>query len=178
MPTLFSFGIHGAFCAVNRRLLPTERLLAFLDDIHVICRPQRVSDVCGRSKKSCVPFTGAGPSGKTQIWNRSGLLPSGRQAVAAAARISDRGVVWRGDPTLLFAQQRGGSPRHPLGHTEFLKAHLRGVINSHSVLWERNLQSAWFLLVFFAATRANFLLRSTEWPTSLQETTMPPCGAA
>ena len=42
MPLLFSFGLHRSLCAVSDRLLPTERLLAFLDDLHVICSPERV----------------------------------------------------------------------------------------------------------------------------------------
>ena len=57
MPALFSLDIHAASCAVNHRLLQTERLLTFLDDIHTICRPERVSCMW-RSKKSCGPIHG------------------------------------------------------------------------------------------------------------------------
>ena len=45
VPALFSLGLHAALCVVNRRLLPNERLLAFLDDIYALCGPERVSDV-------------------------------------------------------------------------------------------------------------------------------------
>ena len=73
--------------------------------------------------------------------------------------------MWRGDPSLSLAEQGVKVLGTPLGHTEFLKAQLREVINSHSILWERipsvpDLQSAWLLFVFCAATRANYLLRS------------------
>ena len=54
MPALFSLGLHAALCAVSR-LLPNERLLDFLNDIHALCRPERVS---WRSKKSCGPTHG------------------------------------------------------------------------------------------------------------------------
>ena len=45
MPTLYSLGQHRALEAVAHRLHPTERLFAFLDDLYVVCRPDRVVDV-------------------------------------------------------------------------------------------------------------------------------------
>ena len=45
MPALFALGLHQALIAVQASLLPSERLLAFLDDIFVVCSPERVSDV-------------------------------------------------------------------------------------------------------------------------------------
>ena len=39
MPLLFSVGQHAALEAIQRKL-PTEKLLAFLDDIHVVSRPE------------------------------------------------------------------------------------------------------------------------------------------
>ena len=44
MPALFTLGQQRAVLAGSDRLLPTERLLAFMDDVYVIC-PDRVSDV-------------------------------------------------------------------------------------------------------------------------------------
>ena len=38
MPLLFALGIHGALAEVSRRLLPSERLCAFLDDVYVVCQ--------------------------------------------------------------------------------------------------------------------------------------------
>ena len=55
MPALFSLGLHAALCAVNRRLLPNERLLAFLDDIYALCR-------LGAPRRVVGPFTDSGPS--------------------------------------------------------------------------------------------------------------------
>ena len=45
MPLLFSLGLHRALRAVSDRLLPSQRLLAFLDDICVICSSDRVVSV-------------------------------------------------------------------------------------------------------------------------------------
>ena len=42
MPALFALGQHNALVTVQFRLGPHERLFAFLDDIHVVCRPDRV----------------------------------------------------------------------------------------------------------------------------------------
>ena len=41
MPLLFSLGMHPALVAAQRRLRPSERIFAFLDDICVVCLPER-----------------------------------------------------------------------------------------------------------------------------------------
>ena len=45
MPMLFCLGQHGALAAVEGRLKAGEKLFAFLDDIYLICQPDRVQDV-------------------------------------------------------------------------------------------------------------------------------------
>ena len=42
MPMLYSLGQHHALCAVQSKLRLDERLFALLDDIYVVCRPERV----------------------------------------------------------------------------------------------------------------------------------------
>ena len=42
MPLLFSIGIQGALEQVARSLGPGEHLCAFLDDIYMVCEPDRV----------------------------------------------------------------------------------------------------------------------------------------
>ena len=54
MPLLFSLGQHQALEAVQRQLLPDERLLAFLDDICTVTSPERVGPVYKILQK---PFT-------------------------------------------------------------------------------------------------------------------------
>ena len=42
MPLLFALGQHEALLAVSRQLRPNERLFAFLDDIYLTTKPDRV----------------------------------------------------------------------------------------------------------------------------------------
>ena len=45
MPMLFALGQHRALEAVQRRLRDNEKLFAFLDDVYLVCTPNRVADV-------------------------------------------------------------------------------------------------------------------------------------
>ena len=45
MPMLFSLGQHAALMAVAARLREEERLLAFLDDSHIVTSPDRTVEV-------------------------------------------------------------------------------------------------------------------------------------
>ena len=165
MPALFSLGLHAVLCAVNR-MLPNERLLAFLDDIYALCRLARVSDVFVALQE--------------ELWAHPRI-----QVLQAVGKLSLPRPHFRprgGDPSLPLAEQGVKVLGTPLGHTKFLKAQLREVINSHSILWERIPsvpdQSAWLLLVFCAdpiICSAAFL---PMWLTNMRGTTMTPCGAA
>ena len=48
-PLLFSLGQHASLEALQRRMRPTERLMAYLDDIYFASRPERVGDVVAAS---------------------------------------------------------------------------------------------------------------------------------
>ena len=71
MPLLYSVGQHRALEAISR-LLGSEKLLAYLDDIYVITRSDRVGDVytavCQNLwTHACVSIN----NGKTKkVWNR------------------------------------------------------------------------------------------------------------
>ena len=45
MPLLFALGVHDALHEVAQKLRPGEDICAFLDDVHVLCAPDRVRDV-------------------------------------------------------------------------------------------------------------------------------------
>ena len=45
MPLLFSLGQHRAMVAVQAQLKEGERLFAFLDDIYVVCSPDRIGQI-------------------------------------------------------------------------------------------------------------------------------------
>ena len=73
-------------------------------------------------------------------------------------------VVWRGDLSLPADQQGIKVLGTPLGSPEYVQAMLERLSASHQRLVDRishitNLQSAWLLLLFCAASRPNYILR-------------------
>ena len=107
MPALCSLGQHGALEAIAGRLLPSERLFAFLDDLYIVCRPERVVDVYNIVDVELWNHAKIQiHQGKTQVWNQSGVEPRGIETLQAAAQLRDpNAVVWRGDTTLPEAEQ-------------------------------------------------------------------------
>ena len=45
MPLPFSLGVHKSLKSISDRLLNSEKCFAFLDDIYLVCRPNRVAAV-------------------------------------------------------------------------------------------------------------------------------------
>ena len=65
--------------------------------------------------------------GKTQVWNRGGVEPSGMEEITRAARVvKPDAVVWRGDPLLPFSQQGVKVLGIPIGHTEYVREFWKG----------------------------------------------------
>ena len=78
-------------------------------------------------------------------------------------RWTPRAVVWKG-PELPVEDQGIKVLGTPLGHPEFVTAHLERITAEHRVLLDRipavqDVQSAWLILLHCAAARANYLLR-------------------
>ena len=76
-------------------------------------------------------------------------------------------IVWRVDHRLPVMQQGVVVLGSPVGHDEFIKAKLMSKVTEHQTLLERiplvrDVQSAWLLLLFCAATRANNWLRTVR----------------
>ena len=171
MPALFSLGQHPALEAVQSQLLEGETLCAFLDDLYAICSPDRavpIFNLIQRELWTCSRIEVH--LGKTQIWNRGLFEPFGCHLLTAAARrVDPTAVVWRGDPTLP-ADQRGMKVLGtPLGHSEYVDAQLRHITAEHQILLDRiphvtDLQCAWLLLLFCAASRPNYVLRVLHPP--------------
>ena len=94
--------------------------------------------------------------GKTQVWNRSGVVPAGIEEISRAARlVKPDAIVWRGDEELPLAQQGIRVLGAPIGRTEFVVAHLEGKTREHEVLFQRILavkdtQACWLLLLMCA----------------------------
>ena len=143
-----------------------EHLLPFLDDIYVVCSAVRVSDVYASLQQELWRHSGIEvQKGKTHLWNRIFVMPSGCEAMTIAARAQDENaIVWRGDHELPPVQQEVKLLGIPLGHAAYVEDQSAKLSLSHSVLLERiqavtNLPVAWLLLVFCAASRANCYLR-------------------
>ena len=90
MPALFSLGAHPALLALQAQLQEDERLFAFLDDIYVVCSPDRVNAIFGLLQNALFIHSAIRVHhGKTQVWNRGGVVPTGIEVMEAVARITD-----------------------------------------------------------------------------------------
>ena len=134
------------------RFRPANILFAFLDDVHVASR----RSVAARQDQ-------------TPLRENSDLdAPERVEALQEAARrVDPTAVVWRGNPELSADRQGVVVLGAPVGHPEFVSRVLEQKTQEHSTLLERipavqDLPSAWVLLSYCAAARANFWLRTTS----------------
>ena len=169
MPLLFCLGQHPALAAVSASLREGERLFAFLDDLYIVCRPERVGAVHNLLETHLWDHAGISlHARKTRVWNRSGHCPPACAALQrATVAVSPTAIVWRGDHTLPTDQQGLKVFGVPVGHHHFVLKFLEQKIDEQRVLLERipqvpNTQSAWFLLSFCVPARANFFLRAVN----------------
>ena len=75
--------------------------------------------------------------GRTQLWNRSGVTPTGSEELTRAAREEHpQAVVWRGDQSLPVEQQGVTFLGSPVGHDEFIRVKLMkkvpDIVGTHS----------------------------------------------
>ena len=75
MPLLFSLGQHEALQQVHRVLNPGERLFAFLDDVYLLTKPDRVGPVVRRPARS-VEVARRNPHSRRQDANLEPRRPS------------------------------------------------------------------------------------------------------
>ena len=95
-PALFSLGQHGALEAIQARLRPSERLMAFLDDIWCVSSPERTPAGFTAIQEELLTIGIRVHDGKRHLWLRSGQVPAGTEALTAAAQRSDpEAIVWR-----------------------------------------------------------------------------------
>ena len=127
MPALFALGQHRALVAVRERLRPDEHLLAFLDDIYIVCRQDRVVHIHAMLRAQLWHHARIQiHQGKTQVWNRGGVEPTNIQFLQQDALIADPdAVVWRGDEVLPTIDQGVVILGTPLGHSDFVQRHFR-----------------------------------------------------
>ena len=144
MPLLFCLGQHSALSAVVAGLQEGERLFAYLDDLYVVCKPDRAGAVHDLLRvhlwDNCrISFH----AGKTKVWNRSGTYPPN------CARLQRAATEWRGDAHLHPDQQGLG--------VAYVKRSLRRRLRTR-VVGSRPGSSC----LFCAAARSNFFLRTVN----------------
>ena len=148
MPLLFSIAIQGALEQVARLLKPGEHLRAFLDDIYMVCEPERVRplyNILGAAlHREASVCTLAKP-----VWNRGGIVP---------AHVEEMGPdVWNCDGIKVLGT--------PLGTAHFVASLVEERIAEERRLWEAipsvlDLQCAWQILVQSANPRSNHMIRT------------------
>ena len=148
MPRLFSLGQHAALDAVKARMVEGEVLLAFLDDVYVITKPDRVGDVYLALQEELYRHARIRiHAGETQVWNAAGERPEACDILERIAQAEDpRARVWKGS-NIPTAEQGVRVLGTPLGHVDYVQTQLTQKL------------SAWSLLLHCAGGRANYLLR-------------------
>ena len=77
MPFLFSIGIQGALEEVSTLLRAGEQLCAFLDDVYIVCQPDRVRFLFDRLGEALLRVADIRlHEWKARVWNRSQLQPA------------------------------------------------------------------------------------------------------
>ena len=157
MPALFALGQHPALQEVQGSLAPDEALFAFLDDVYVLCRPQRARAIFDHLAAALQRHCGIGINmGKTRVWNQGGTEPLGFRGMGSPERpvwtggadlpTEDRGLRVLGTPT--------GSPQYVAREMGVIRAEHERLLVALQLLPE--LQSSWLVLSTCAATRANY----------------------
>ena len=166
MPALFCLGLHDALHRANEQLLQGEILVAYLDDLYLLTSKQRARTACDVVTREIREHAGIEPNlGKTECWSSGGG--------EAPERIEELNPpngpsVWRGNlqPELRGVEVLGA----PLGTEEYVAVKASERLAEEAKLLDkipsmRNLLSAWLMLMYCAAPRANHILRTT--PPSL-----------
>ena len=171
MPLLFCVGQHADLEKLQAMSRPNERLLAYLDDVYVVSKPDWVGAVYTALQESLwVHVRIRVHGGKTHVWNQAGQKPDVCEAMQRIAEVSNpRAQVWRGAevPSTMQGIKVLGTP---LGHPDYVATHLEEMRRKHDVLLQAiptvpDVQSAWLFLLHFVSARDNCLLRVVrpEW---------------
>ena len=169
MPALFALGQHRALVAAQSAMHPSAKLMAFQDDVYVVSSPPQVAACYTHLERELWAHAGIRINlGKTQIFNRAGVLPPDCQhIIRAGQQLNPPVVVWQRDSALPPDQRGVTILGAPLGHLDFVKAQLRAKAEEHRILLNRveamtDLQCAWLILSFCCVTRANYYLRTIQ----------------
>ena len=85
MPLLFSIGIQGALEEVADAMRPDEQICAFLDEVYIVCQPERVRVLFDLLAESLIRVAGIRlHDGRTRVWNASGTVPDNVEELGPA----------------------------------------------------------------------------------------------
>ena len=161
MPALFCLGLHRALHASRQQMHQDDFLFAYLDDIYLVTVADRARVSYDIVKNELSNHAGIAVNlGKTESWSKSGNPPPpGVNEIDP----NSESPIYKGD---LASIENGieilGSP---VGSDDYLHAYFENRMMEEMKLLEMiptlpSLQSAWLLLYFCAAPRANHLLRT------------------
>ena len=78
MPALFSLAQHPAPHEVQQHLRAGEAVFAFLDDVYIVCEPDRVSTLLELVRGALFRHAHTEVNmGKTRVWNAADMEPGG-----------------------------------------------------------------------------------------------------
>ena len=164
MPALFALGQHAALTAVQARLRSTDQLFAFLDDVYVTGPPEHTANQFHIVREALLRHANIRVHlGKTRAWNSAGEEPPG--LLAALPPEDPANPCWTGSWALPASQQGIVVLGSPIGSRAFIADKLAQKLLEHDRLLQRiphvpHLQSAWLLLLYCAAPRCVYLLRT------------------
>ena len=150
MPLLFSLAIHDVPCEVSGQLQEGELLFAYMDDVHVVSKPDRTRFLFDLLANRLHALAGIElHEGKTHVWNQAGECPFGMAALGDG--------VWSPHGVKILGT--------PVGSYEFVEAKIEARLADEKLLWEAiswvpDLQCAWQILLQCAGPRCHHLLRT------------------
>ena len=150
MPLLFSIGIQGALEEVANVMRPDEQVCAFLDDVYIVCQPERVRVLHDWLAESLIRVAGIHlHEGKTRVWNASGTMPDNVEELGPDVWLP-RGITVLGTP---------------IGSVEYTTEKVERRLAEERLLWESisavpDLQCAWQILLQSANPRGNHTIRT------------------
>ena len=177
-------GQHPALLATQERLEANEWIFAFLDDIHILTKPERVGAVYAFLQEELLRHAHIRINGgKTHVWNAAGIEPPVCEALQRIAEVSDASArVWRGSDV---PPQRQGIRvlGAPVGHLDFVREQMEMKQAEHQVLLDRipalpDLQSAghcWCIALRLGPTISS-VSSHQSWERSSPAHTTDPCG--
>ena len=164
MPSLFALGQHQALLETRARLHSSSALYAFLDDIYVTGLPEHtvgqfaiVREALARHANIQVHL------GKTLAWNSAGEEPAGLIEVLPPQ--DPENPCWTGNWAFPAAEQGVVVLGSPVGSRDFHRREARPTTAGAGSPVDTDprvpeLQSAWLLLLYCAAPRSTYLLRT------------------